>query len=160
MSVELIESLFEKMRHLEKMRNNLAYSQREVLRWWNSAMPFSDWSDRQSESLVAFKARFAEFQDHLASAMKLIANIEGEDTRMFTYVLNYMVQIEVLGDMRQWQQMRDLRNAATHDYSEADDVKAMHFDSLLQNSMYLFNVFESLKNFVSVNYQIDLNEKN
>lgn len=104
------------------------------------------------ESLDAFKARFAELQDHLASAMRIIASIENEDTRTFTYVLNYMEQIEVLGDMRKWQEVRDLRNAATHDYSEAGEIKSQNFDDLLQNTAYLFGVLESLKKFVSVHY--------
>ena len=152
MSAELIDALYEKMRQLDKMRGHLVYSQNEVLRWWNPATSFAIWSDRQLESLVAFKARFAEWQDHLASAMRMIASIENEDTRLFSYVLNYMEQIEILDDMQEWQKVRDLRNAATHDYSESDGVKAQHFDSLLQSTPYLFRVFESLKNFVLTHY--------
>lgn len=152
MSAELIEALHEKMQQLEKMRGHLAYSQNEVSRWWNPAVSFATWSDRQLESLVAFKARFAEWQDHLASAMRMIAAIENEDTRLFSYVLTYMEQIEILDDMREWQKVRDLRNAATHDYSESDEVKALHFDSLLQSTPYLFKVFENLKSFVKTHY--------
>lgn len=152
MSEELVDALHEKVRHLQKMQERLAYSQNEVQCWWDCSASFADWSARQMESLDAFKARFAELQDHLASAMRMIASIENEDTRMFSYVLNYMVQIEVLDDMRQWQKMRDLRNAATHDYSESDEVKSQHFDNLLQSAPYLFGVFESLKNFVLVHY--------
>ena len=152
MSVELVGALYEKMQQLEKMRGHLVYSQIEVLRWWSPATSFATWSDRELESLVAFKARFAEWQDHLASAMRMIATIENEDTRLFSYVLNYMEQLEILNDMREWQKVRDLRNAATHDYSESDEVKARHFDSLLQSTPYLFRVFENLKNFVSTHY--------
>lgn len=152
MSSELIKALHEKMQHLERMRGHLAFSQGRVQSWWDVATPFADWSEGQMESLAAFKMRFAELQDHLASAMRLIASIENEDTRTFTYVLNYMEQIEVLDDMRRWRQVRDLRNAATHDYSESDVEKSHHFDDLLQSAPYLFGVLESLRNFVSVHY--------
>lgn len=152
MSLELKAALREKMRHLEKMRNHLVYSRDEVTEWWRCATPFGDWSERQLASLVAFKSRFAELQDHLASAMRVISSIENEDTRMFSYVINYMDQIGVLDNVRQWQKVRDLRNAATHDYSEEDEIKAQHFESLLQNTPFLLEVFEQMKGFVSEHY--------
>lgn len=155
MSLELKAALREKMRHLEKMRNHLVYSRDEVVQWWSCATSFGDWSERQLASLVAFKCRFAELQDHLASAMRLISSIESEDTRMFSYVINYMDQIGVLDNVRQWQKVRDLRNAATHDYSEEDEIKAQHFENLLQNTPFLLDVFERLKEFVSAHYPVD-----
>ncbi len=153
MSEELVDALHEKVRHLQKMREHLVYSQNEVQRWWSCSASFDDWTGKQLESLVAFKARFAELQDHLASAMRMIASIENEDTRMFSYVLNYMEQIGVLEDMGKWQKVRGLRNAATHDYSESNELKSQHFDSLLQNTSYLLGVFECLKSFVTIHYQ-------
>lgn len=153
MSLELKAALHEKMRHLEKMRNHFVYSHDEVAEWWSCATPFGAWSERQLASLVAFKSRFAELQDHLASAMRIISGIENEDTRMFSYVINYMEQIGVLDDMLQWQKVRDLRNAATHDYSEEDETKAQHFESLLKNTPYLLEVFERMKGFVAAHYQ-------
>jgi len=152
LSVELTAALHEKMRHLEKMRNHLVYSRGDVAEWWSCDTPFGDWSERQLASLVAFKSRFAELQDHLASAMRMIAAIENEDTRMFSYVINYMEQIGVLEDMLEWQKVRDLRNAATHDYSEEDKIKAQHFECLLQDTTYLLGVFERMKGFVANHY--------
>ena len=84
--------------------------------------------------------------------MALVANIENQDTRVFTYVLNYMEQIGVLENMQVWQKLRDLRNAATHDYSESDEVKAQHFDQLLQQADTLFSVLAKLKQFVNLTY--------
>ena len=63
-----------------------------------------------------------------------------------------MEQIEVLDDMRRWQQVRDLRNAATHDYSASDEVKARHFEQLLQQADFLFAVMGKLKQFISLTY--------
>jgi len=151
-SGELINALHEKMRLLDKMQANLVYSQRDVRTWWQVDAPFEQWNDQHQVSLVALKARFAELQDHLASTMSLVANIENQDTRVFTYVLNYMTQIGVLDDMRDWQKSRDLRNAATHDYSESDAVKARHFEQLLQQADLLFAVLGKLKQFISLTY--------
>ena len=152
MNEELLEPLHEKIRHLEKMRRHLVYSQAEVRSWWNVSDSFDEISDPHLTSLTAFKARFAEMQDHLASAMRLIANIENEDTRLFSYVINYMEQIDILDSMGAWQKVRHLRNATTHDYSEAESVKSQHFEDLLQSTPYLLNVFDTIKQFVLTNY--------
>lgn len=154
MSAELIGALRDKLAQLEKMRRNLEYSHDKIMPWWRVDANFDDWSEDQLESLAAFKGRFAEFQDHLASTMKLIANIESRDTRQFTYVLNYMVQLEIIADMNDWQAVRGLRNTATHDYSESEAAKAKHFDSLLQHTNYLYETEESLARFVAGTYPV------
>ena len=152
MSAELIEALREKLAQLQKMRRHLAYSHDKIMSWWQVDADFDGWNEEQLESLAAFKGRFAEFQDHLASAMKLIAGIEEKDSRQFTYVLNYMVQLNVLDSMDEWQAVRTLRNAAIHDYSETESIKAMHFHRLLANTHYLFETQDSLAQFTATAY--------
>lgn len=153
MSNDLIMALREKLEQLKKMRRHLAYSHDKIIGWWRTDASFDEWNDDQLESLAAFKGRFAEFQDHLASAMKLIANIEGEDTRRFTYVLNYMVQLGVLYGMDEWLAVRGLRNIATHDYSESEATKALHFGNLLQRTRYLYDTLDNLERFAALAYQ-------
>ncbi len=152
MNDNVIEALRDKLKQLQKMRRHLVYSHDKVASWWRIDADFDGWNEDQLESLAAFKGRFAEFQDHLASAMKLIANIEGEDTRMFTYVLNYMVQLGIISDMNDWLAVRGLRNTATHDYSESEATKAKHFDSLLQHTNYLYQTLENMASFTAQTY--------
>ena len=152
MSGELIVALREKMRHLDRMQGHLLFSQQEVRTWWQVDAPFEQWSNQQLVSLSALKARFAELQDHLASAMNMIADIENQDTRTFTYVLNYMTKINVLDDMADWQKIRDLRNATTHDYTESDEIKAKHFEQVLQQANFLYAVLQKIKQFIAVTY--------
>lgn len=152
MNDNVIEALRDKLKQLQKMRRHLVYSHEKVAGWWRLDANFDGWSEDQLESLAAFKGRFAEFQDHLASAMKLIANIEGEDARLFTYVLNYMAQLGIISDMNDWLAVRGLRNTATHDYSESEATKAKHFDSLLQHTHYLYETLDSLERFAAQAY--------
>ncbi len=152
MKGNLIDALHQKLTLLQKMRNHLTYSYDKIMPWWRVDEDFAQWNEEQLESLAAFKGRFAEFQDHLASTMKLIANIEQEDTRQFTYVLNYMVQLHILDSMDEWLSVRNLRNAATHDYSEPEEVKAKHFHKLLQHTQYLFETLDSLGRFTTSAY--------
>jgi len=152
LSGNLIETLHEQLSLLEKMRHNLAHSHQKVSRWWDVTTDFERWDDDHLESLSALKARFAELQDHLAAAMKLIARIEGEDTRLFTYILNYMVQLEILDDMETWLDVRSLRNAATHEYSKFEANKSKHFDELLQKTPYLYETLARLSHFATRAY--------
>jgi hypothetical protein len=54
--------------------------------------------------------------------------------------------------MQEWMAVRDLRNAATHDYSQSEEVKAMHFHRLLQNTLYLFETLDKLLRFSATAY--------
>ena len=152
MSTELIGALYEKLGHLENIRLHLVYLCDEVQQTWDRNAPFDTLPYQTLGSLVAFKARFAELQDHLAAAMRLIANIEEEDTRKFSYVLNYMEQLEILDSMQTWQTLRDLRNAATHDYAESDAVKSEHFEQLLHSTPSLLAVLDRIQLLVSNSY--------
>lgn len=154
MKSEYIEALREKLGQLKKIRRNLEYTHEKVMQWWRVDASFDDWNDEQLEQLAAFKARFAELQDHLASAMKLLASIEGERSEAFTYVLNFMVQIYVIESVDEWRHVRDLRNAATHDYSDAEEAKAMHIHQLIQNTHYLFDTLDKLALFADKVYSI------
>jgi len=146
------DALVEKLAHLDRMEANLRYTHGKVLAWWSDEGSFSGLSPDQLEILSAFKSRFAELQDHLGSAMRLIAEIEGEDTRRFTYVVNYMEQLEIVPSMETWLSARELRNKATHDYSVPDEDKLRHFSALLAYTPDLYQTYASLKLFVERNY--------
>ncbi len=149
MSNDLVFALHEKIVHLIKMRSHLEYSRAKVRQWWRVDKNFDGWDDEQMESLAAFKARFSELQDHLASCMKMVARIEEQDTTVFTHVLNYMVKLYILESIEQWQETRALRNTATHDYSAAEETKALHFQNLLMHTDYLFDAMDALQRFVA-----------
>ncbi|MGZ8257386.1 MAG: hypothetical protein ACXWTX_06420 [Gallionella sp.] len=148
----MIEALHEKMAHLIKMRGHLEYSRTKIRAWWSVGKNFDEWSDEQLESLAAFKARFCELQDHLASCMKMIAKIENQETTVFTHVLNYMVKLYILDSIEQWQETRALRNTATHDYSASEETKAVHFHTLLAHTDYLLAAMDALQKFAANTY--------
>jgi uncharacterized protein YutE (UPF0331/DUF86 family) len=148
----LIDGLREKLGHLGKMQEHLEYSRSRIVGWWRVDQRFDDWSPERLETLAAFKARFAEMQDHLASAMKLIAVIEEQPTEAFSYVLNAMVKLGILESSQEWRDIRDLRNAAVHDYSASEQDKALHYHRLLQHTDFLVQVFSEIKRFADSVY--------
>lgn len=152
MNPDLVDALREKISHIGKMQVNLEYSRAKIAGWWSVEQPFDAWSADRLETLAAFKARFAEMQDHLASAMKLIAAIEEQPTEAFTYVLNFMSKLHILDTAEEWRDIRDLRNAAVHDYSASEQDKALHYHRLLQYSDFLIRVFSDIKRFAATAY--------
>ena len=64
-------------------------------------------------------------------------------------------QFGIIDGMDEWLAIRDLRNAAAHDYSATEADRALHFHSLLQHSEYLFQTPDSLKRFVATAYPIN-----
>ena len=145
-------ALADKLTSRARMEASLRYTHGKVQRWWRAQGPFSALTQDQLEILSAFKARFAELQDHLGSAMKLIAEIENEDTRRFTYVANYMEQLEILPSVATWLNARELRNKATHDYSAPDEEKLRHFNELLALTPQLYETYAALEAFVEQHY--------
>lgn len=154
MKLDLIDALREKLGHLGRMRAHLEYSRSKIVAWWRVDQSFDLWSPDQLETLAAFKARFAEMQDHLASAMKLIAAIEEEPTEAFSYVLNSMVKLGLLQSDDEWRDIRNLRNAAVHDYSASEQDKALHYHGLLQHTDFLLQVHSDIKGFAARVYSI------
>ncbi len=154
MSPDLIDALREKLGHLGRMREHLEYSRSKIVVWWRVDQSFDLWSPDQLETLAAFKSRFAEMQDHLASAMKLIAAIEEEPTEAFSYVLNSMVKLGILESDDEWRNIRNLRNAAVHDYSASEQDKALHYHGLLQYTDFLLQVHSDIKGFALRVYSI------
>ncbi|MFN3594839.1 MAG: hypothetical protein ACK4TK_09170 [Thiobacillaceae bacterium] len=154
MNPDLVDALREKLDHLELMRQHLEYSLAKVRAWWSAERAFREWNADQLESLAALKARFAELQDHLAAAMRLVATIEEEPTEVFSYVLNYMVQVGVLPNEQVWRELRNLRYAAVHDYSSADHEKSLHYQGLLDQAQILLQVHTNLKGFAARVYGI------
>ena len=65
-----------------------------------------------------------------------------------------MVQIYVLESVDEWRNVRDLRNAATHDYSDTGEVKAIHFRRLIQHTHYLYETLDKLERFAGSAYPL------
>lgn len=145
-------ALGEKRVQLAKMAAHLRFSYDKVAAWLRPDAVFDTFDETQLEALAAFKARFAELQDHLGSAMKLIAEVEEEDTRRFTYVVNYMEQIGIVASLDGWMDARERRNRATHDYASSDAEKLQRFIELHAATPELLKTHAALAAFVERNY--------
>lgn len=142
----LIVVLQAKLKQLGNMAEHLDYTWRKVA----VLFPITSLAGLEPdglEVLAAFKGRFAELQDHLASSMRLVARIEEVNTDAFTYVVNYMEKIAVVSSAAAWNEARAVRNDAAHAYSDDPVEQAGFFNQAHEKTPFLFETLAALRDF-------------
>lgn len=148
---DLIAALRRKLEQLGNMGEHLAYTRRKV----SGRFPLRSLAELDPDSLevlAAFKGRFAELQDHLASAMRLVARIEEVNADAFTYVVNYMEKIGVISSAEAWNEARAVRNDAAHEYTDDPAGQAAFFNEVYEKTPFLFETLAALQDFCRRTY--------
>ena len=148
---DLVAALYGKLEQLGNMGDHLDYTWRKV----SDRFPMSSLVGLEPdglEVLAAFKGRFAELQDHLASAMRLVARIEEVNADAFTYVVNYMEKIGVVSSAEVWNEARAVRNDAAHAYSDDPAERAGFFNQVYEKTPFLFETLAALRDFCRRTY--------
>ncbi len=94
--------------------------------------------------------RFSKLQDTIgAKIFSLILEILGEDALSFIDKLNKLEKIGYLTDVNWWMDLREIRNAITHDYPNDYIIIATHMTVLLNKVEELLNFWDHLKSKIS-----------
>ncbi|MFA7240421.1 MAG: hypothetical protein WC091_09930 [Sulfuricellaceae bacterium] len=148
---DLIDALRIKLAQLDHMGEHLDYTSRKVsVRF--PMLSLAGLNPDELEVLAAFKGRYAEFQDHLAAAMRLVARIEEVNVNAFTYVINYMEKIGVISSAEAWNDARAVRNDAAHAYSDDAAEQAGFFNQVYAKTPFLFETLAALRDFCRRTY--------
>ena len=126
------EIIANKLAHLEKMRNYLAYSGRRMSGAKIPAKSLTALSDEEAEILAAFRARFSEYQEHVGKLLKSIALEEGVKVVGMSDVLAFAEKAGLLENEQDWKEPRDVRNAINHEYQEDAKVLAVLVAEMLK----------------------------
>lgn len=119
--------------------------------------PINGWSAlsaEQLETLVAFRVRFSEFQEHLGKTMRAVAIEEEVEVKRFGAVLAFMKKQGVLESAERWKLIRELRNAVNLEYEEDVDMLAQFFSELVKATSELIACHQSLVVFCANAYAI------
>lgn len=111
-----------KVAQVEKMRGYLAYSAGRMQTEGIADKNLQDLSDTDAEILAAFRARFAEFQEHLGKLLRSIALEEGAQVVGMSDVLAFAEKAGIIDSEQDWKEPRDVRNAIGHEYEENAEV--------------------------------------
>jgi hypothetical protein len=101
------------------------------------------------EPLAAINERFGKLQDLLGSAMRHACLLLGEPTEPFLKVLAFFAKAEVIASSEDWIAIRQLRNAAAHEYGRHFADTARHFNSLHETHPVLLATLQRLTDYVA-----------
>ena len=151
---ENISILYRKLDHLGRMRGDVQHSLGRLsgpLRTIQTLGVAALTSDER-EILSAFTTRFSTYQEHLGKAMRSIAIEEESATNPFGAILALMEKLNILDSREKWKEVRDLRNAANHEYE--DDAVELHqiLSKMAESAPWLISINASLESFVTKEY--------
>ena len=89
------------------------------------------------ERLAAMNERFGKLQDLLATTMRHLCELSGENTDSFLRVASFCQKAGILTSIDAWQACRSLRNRAAHAYGTDYTETTGHFNAMLTQIGFL-----------------------
>lgn len=135
----------DKLRHMRRMREYLAYSHRNLLPRGIVGKPVGTLTLDESEILAAFRMRFSEFQGHLGKLLRAIAQEEEVEITGFSDVLAFAEKAEILASADDWKKPRDVRNQINHECEENEQILTQLIAEMANCVVSLFRTGEAMK---------------
>jgi hypothetical protein len=106
------------------------------------------------ERLAALNERFGKLQDLLATTMRHLRGLSGENTESFLRVASFCRKAGILSSLEDWQTCRSLRNRAAHAYGTDYAETAGHFNAMRAQIGFLTHTVIGVSAYVRENLQI------
>lgn len=106
------------------------------------------------ERLAAINERFGKLQDLLATTMRHLCELGGENTESFLRVASFCHKAGILSSMEDWQSCRSLRNRAAHAYGTDYTETAGHFNAMRAQAGFLTDTVVRVSAYARENLQI------
>lgn len=102
------------------------------------------------DRIDAFRVRFADLQDCIGHKLfRNLLKLEDESPISMLDVLNMMEKRQILESSQQWKLLREVRNAFSHDYPEAENERAEALNLAWENAEQLIVILANLKRYLS-----------
>lgn len=106
------------------------------------------------ERLAAIHERFRKLQDLLATTMRHLCDLSGENTESFLRVASFCHKAGILSSLEDWQTCRSLRNRAAHVYGTNYTETAGQFNAMRAQIGFLTDTVIGVSAYVRENLQI------
>jgi len=144
---KLISNIEECNKHLARMLN--AFNKMSEFIPLNLDY-YTNISEDSIEHIDQFLFRFSLLQDSMGEKLfrNLITSI-GEDSRSLTFI-DILNRLEALGLLKKdvWMDLRDLRNLATHEYPDTEEIIIGTLNKLFKNTELIYSIFIRTKDFI------------
>ncbi|MSQ73455.1 MAG: hypothetical protein EXR27_19580 [Betaproteobacteria bacterium] len=151
---ENLELLGKKLEQLVRMRAYPDYSTRKMQGPLEKihSKGLDALTPEEHETIAAFRARLADFQEHLGTTMRSVAIEEEVNVDRFGSVLAFMEKMRIVDDPEVWKAIRELRNDVHHKYEHDPEILFQFFNSLAKHVPVLLGIHDKLKAFVARTY--------
>ncbi len=131
--------------HVKKLQEALVYSKPilPITQERVTTLSFAEWT-----ALEAICSRFAKLQDILGrKILPTVLNLMTDIPPLSTLIdrLHMLEKIEFLKDTNWWNDLKDLRDAITHDYEEDPDLMVDHINKITVGAQELLDYWDELK---------------
>ena len=139
--------------HLKRMNSSYHFI--------HSVLPLTDsnytnLNDEQIAYIDQYIFRFAKLQDVIGKKIfKTILQFEYEDTSEYSLkdVLNGLEKLKIINSVKEWLDLREIRNEVSHEYPITDEDSIRSLNKLFEMRSSLENIFQTcLKYIESKNY--------
>jgi len=104
--------------------------------------------DEDISHIDQFLFRFSKLQDALGQRFfKAILELLEEDVEgiPFIDILNKLEKLNLIESATQWQELREIRNAVSHEYEDSPELMAQVLNTVFSARVELFQVYDRLK---------------
>ncbi|NCN44056.1 MAG: hypothetical protein CO158_02400 [Piscirickettsiaceae bacterium CG_4_9_14_3_um_filter_43_564] len=95
-----------------------------------------------------FLFRFAKLQDAIGQRFfKAILELLEEDVEGLPFIdlLNKLEKLNLIHSTAQWQSLREIRNAVSHEYDDSPELMAQVLNAVFMARIELFQIYAKLK---------------
>ena len=106
-------------------------------------------SKLQVQIIDQFLFRFAKLQDSIGEKLFkaiLIFLDEDVDNKPFIDILNRMEKLEILGNVEEWRELKDIRNELSHAYDEPDEM-VLSINKIFSKKDNLILTYKNIKDY-------------
>ena len=107
-------------------------------------------SKLQIQIIDQFLFRFAKLQDSIGEKLfKAILIYLDEDVgnKPFIDILNRLEKLEILGNVEEWRELRELRNELSHTYDDEPEEMALAINKVFSKKNKIIMIYKNIKDY-------------
>ncbi|MGC9386856.1 MAG: hypothetical protein ACP5D0_07920 [Hydrogenovibrio sp.] len=112
-----------------------------------NAQSYQNLTEDDIEHIDQFLFRYAKLQDAIGQRLfKTLLNYLEEETEglPFIDILNKLEKLNLIESVEQWQTLREIRNAISHEYDDNPQLMAHTLNTVFQSKDQLLRIYQNL----------------
>ena len=111
---------------------------------------YENLTDTEIQIIDQFLFRFTKLQDAMGEKLfktLLLSLDEKVENKPFIDILNKMEKIEILDNVQEWRDLREIRNELAHNYDDDPQESSIVINKIYEKQTLLINIFDKIKDY-------------